>query len=269
MGQRSRQTASSSIGSKPSQLAVRESGYMACRGPWRLKAGLMPAGLAQHADPEQPADNTPLSRQATIHLALRPGTSGALALGMAHVIIEEGLYDREFVENWTLGFSEYRAYTARFTPRATSEITGVPAEKIIAAARLYATTKPAAVVNSASVTVHHTNGVQNHRAITVLVGLTGNFDRPGGSHVVTTSYYHRHTGLKNREDEFEQPRPWSDMAARVGIFWRVEISALRYSRPTNGKSNFSAMKWTRADSSRRPRRIRVAHRPASAREASS
>ncbi len=160
--------------------------------------------------------NTPLSRQATIHLALRPGTSGALALGIAHVIIEEGLYDREFVENWTLGFSEYRAYTARFTPEATSQITGVPAERIIAAARLYATTKPAAVVNSASVTVHHTNGVQNHRAITALIGLTGNFDRPGGSHVVTTSYYHRPTGLKSREDEFEQPRPWSDMAARVG-----------------------------------------------------
>ena len=71
-------------------------------------------------------------------------------------------------------------------------------------------------MNSASVTVHHTNGVQNHRAITALVGLTGNFDRRGGSHVVASSYYHRPTGLKNREDEFEQPRPWSDMAPRVG-----------------------------------------------------
>ena len=46
---------------------------------------------------------TTLSSQADIHLRLRPGTSGALALGMAHVIIEEGLYDREFVENWTFG----------------------------------------------------------------------------------------------------------------------------------------------------------------------
>jgi anaerobic selenocysteine-containing dehydrogenase len=159
---------------------------------------------------------TPLSRQATIHLRLRPGTSGALALGMANVIIEAGLYDREFVENWTFGFEEYRAYVAEFTPDVASGITGVPAEKIIAAARLYATSKPAAMFNSASVTVHHTNGVQNHRAITALIGLTGNFDRPGGSHVVATSYYHRPTGLKNREDEFEQPRPWEAMAPRIG-----------------------------------------------------
>jgi anaerobic selenocysteine-containing dehydrogenase len=160
--------------------------------------------------------STPLSRQATIHLRMRPGTSGALALGLANVIIEEGLYDREFVENWTLGFDEYREYAARFTPDAAERITGVPAEKIFAAARLYATSKPAAMVTSASATVHHTNGVQNHRAITALVGLTGNFDRRGGSHLVATSYYHRPTGLKQREEEFEQCRPWNEMAPRIG-----------------------------------------------------
>ena len=52
---------------------------------------------------------TPLDAHADIHLRIRPGTSGALALGMAHVIIEEGLYDREFVQNWSLGFEEYQA----------------------------------------------------------------------------------------------------------------------------------------------------------------
>lgn len=159
---------------------------------------------------------TPLSRHATIHLRLRPGTSGALALGMANVIIEEGLFDREFVENWTLGFEEYRSYVKRFSPEVTERITGVPADKIAEAARLYATSKPAAMVNSASVTVHHTNGVQNHRAITALIGLTGNFDRPGGNHVVPASYYHTPTGLKTREHEFEQSRAWEEMAPRIG-----------------------------------------------------
>ena len=67
---------------------------------------------------------TPLSRQADIHLRIRPGTSGALALGMANVIIEEGLYDREFVENWTLGFDEYRSYVRTFTPTVTEEYHG-------------------------------------------------------------------------------------------------------------------------------------------------
>ena len=92
----------------------------------------------------------------------------------------------------------------------------MPAERIKEAARLYAESKPAAMVGSASVTVHHTNGVQNHRAITALIGLTGNFDRKGGNHVVPSSYYHRPTGLKHREEEFEQSRPWEEMAPRVG-----------------------------------------------------
>jgi anaerobic selenocysteine-containing dehydrogenase len=159
---------------------------------------------------------TPLSRQATVHLRIRPGTSGALALGMAQVIIEEGLFDHAFVEHWTLGFEEYRAYVSRFTPRRVEEITGVPAERIVRAARLYATTRPAAMVNGASPTVHHTNGVQNHRAITALIGLTGNFDKKGGNHVIPSSYYHRPTGLRSRDHEFEQSRPWDEMAPRIG-----------------------------------------------------
>jgi anaerobic selenocysteine-containing dehydrogenase len=160
---------------------------------------------------------TPLSRQADIHLRIRPGTSGALALGMANIIIEEGLYDHEFAENWTLGFKEYCSYVRAFTPTVTEGITGVAASKIIEAAKLYATSKPAAMVNSANTTVHHTNGVQNHRAIISLIGLTGNFDRKGGNQVIEPiSYYHRPTGLENREHEFELPRPWEKMAPRIG-----------------------------------------------------
>ena len=119
---------------------------------------------------------TPMTSHADIHLRMRPGTSGALALGMAHVIIEEGLYDRSFVEQWSVGFEEYAAYVNEFSPQKTEAITGVPIAQIKKAARLYATTKPAALMTGANPTVHHTKGVQNHRAITALVGLTGNFD---------------------------------------------------------------------------------------------
>ena len=159
---------------------------------------------------------TPLARKADIHLRLRPGTDGALALSMAHVMIEEGLYDREFVENWTQGFESFRAYAAGFSPSVAEGITRVPAASIAAAARLYATTRPAAVNCSASVTVHHTNGVQNHRAITALAGLTGNFDRKGGNRVIPSTYYHAPTGLVSREHDFEQVRPWEEMAPRIG-----------------------------------------------------
>jgi anaerobic selenocysteine-containing dehydrogenase len=159
---------------------------------------------------------TTLTAHADVHLRMRPGTSGALALGMAHVIIEEGLYDREFVERWTVGFEEYRDYARRFQPSVAAEITGVSAELIIKAARMYATTKPAALLTSASPTTHHTNGVQNHRAILSLIGLTGNFDQPGGNYYVPWTWNHVSAGAVTREHEYEQSRPWQEMAPRAG-----------------------------------------------------
>lgn len=159
---------------------------------------------------------TPLTAHADIHLRMRPGTSGALALGLAHVIIDEDLYDRDFVGKWTLGFEEYRAYVKKFTPRETEKITGVPAHLIRQAARLYADSRPASLMTSASPTVHHTNGVQNHRALTALVGLTGNFDQPGGNYMVPPSWVYVPSGVKTRQVEFEQSRPWNKMAPRIG-----------------------------------------------------
>jgi len=159
---------------------------------------------------------TPMTRYAAVHLRIRPGTSGALALGMANVIIAEGLYDREFVDKWTHGFEEFQRCAKEFSPSATEALTGVDAELIVRAARLYATTKPAALLPSASPTVHHTNGVQNHRALTALIGLTGNFDQPGGNYVVPPTWLNISTAASTREDQFKQVRQWKDMAPRVG-----------------------------------------------------
>jgi len=159
---------------------------------------------------------TPLTAHADIHLRIRPGTSGALALGMAHIIIEEGLHDRDFVENWTLGFQEYKAYVREFTPSVTESITGIPAALITKAARLYAKSKPAALLTGPNATVHHTNGVQNHRALTALIGLTGNFDREGGNHVVPPAYLYVSNGVTTRQVPFSQSRPWDEMPPRVG-----------------------------------------------------
>jgi anaerobic selenocysteine-containing dehydrogenase len=160
---------------------------------------------------------TPLTAHADIHLRIRPGTSGALALSMANVIIEENLYDRAFVENYTLGFEEYRSYVQRFSPTMAEEITGVPAEKIVQAARLYATTKPAGLMTSSNATTHHTNGLQNHRAITALVGLTGNYDEPGGNVSHPWSFLHvTAIGVETREHEFAQPKKRNEMAPLIG-----------------------------------------------------
>ena len=135
---------------------------------------------------------------------------------MAHIIICEGLYDIEFVENWTEGFHEYAAYVQQFTPAVTERITGVPVEQIKAAARLYATSKPSGMLNGANATTHHTNGVQNHRAITALIGLTGNYDIKGGNYVMPSSFLYVPNGLETRQAEYEQACDWEQMPLRVG-----------------------------------------------------
>lgn len=124
---------------------------------------------------------TVTAHDADIHLQLIPGTDGALALSMAQVIIEEELYDREFVEKYVYGFEEYREYVQEFIPEKAEKITGVPAEKIRLAARTYAGNGPAGLMFSASPIVHHINGVQNYRAVFSLIALTGNYDIEGGN----------------------------------------------------------------------------------------
>lgn len=125
--------------------------------------------------------NTVTCHGADIHMQPYPGTDGALALAMAHVMIEEDLYDKEFIEKYSYGFEEYREYVKTFTPERAEEITGVPKETICRAARLFATEKPSAIKWSASSLAHHLNGVQNHRAIFLLSALTGNYDVKGGN----------------------------------------------------------------------------------------
>ncbi|MBW1803119.1 MAG: molybdopterin-dependent oxidoreductase, partial [Deltaproteobacteria bacterium] len=129
----------------------------------------------------------------------------------------EGLYDAEFVENWTEGFEDYRAYVEAFSPPVTEQITGVPADLMVKAARLYATTKPAAMNFSANALTHHTNGLQNQRASSALIGLTGNMDRKGGNHAIPPSYYHVPAAIPDRYEELALPRPWEKMAPRVGL----------------------------------------------------
>jgi anaerobic selenocysteine-containing dehydrogenase len=124
---------------------------------------------------------TSLASMADIHLQLRPGTDGALALGMMNVIINENLYDKDFTEKWTVGFDELRKLVQEYPPERVAQITWVPAAKIREAAILYATQKPAKIHLSANSTTHHSNGVQNHRAVILLAAITGNFEVAGGN----------------------------------------------------------------------------------------
>jgi thiosulfate reductase/polysulfide reductase chain A len=111
-------------------------------------------------------------------VAVRPGTDGSLALALAHVIIRDGLYDKEFVARWTVGFDEYAALARSATPAWTEEITSVTASVIERLARELATTRPA-LVDAWSGPGQHSNGVQGGRAIAMLNTLLGSWDRPG------------------------------------------------------------------------------------------
>lgn len=159
---------------------------------------------------------TPMTSHSDIHLQLKPGTDGALALTMANLIINEQLYDQDFINNYTYGFEEYAGYVKEFTPEKGEKITGVKAEKIVQAARIYACTKPAAIMPSAAPVVHNTNGVQNYRAVFALIALTGNYDIRGGNFVDPASFVGVSGGIATRESEFVHSKRFEHMPLRVG-----------------------------------------------------
>ena len=120
-----------------------------------------------------------LATRSDIHLQIRPGTDTALGLAMLNIIINEDLYDHDFVEYWCYGFNELAERVQYMTPENAAEICQVPVEKIYAAARMYATAKPAAIMWGLAVD-QKTNGMQNGQVIIDLQAITGNLDRPGG-----------------------------------------------------------------------------------------
>ncbi|MBW2064225.1 MAG: molybdopterin-dependent oxidoreductase [Deltaproteobacteria bacterium] len=120
-----------------------------------------------------------MAEKADQWIGVRPGTDGALALGMMNVIIDEGLYDEAFVRNWTVGFDELRRYVEHFPPDVAERITRVPRDTIVEIAREIAKAKGASLVMYTG--LEYTNsGVQNIRSVLCLWGITGNIDVPGG-----------------------------------------------------------------------------------------
>lgn len=114
---------------------------------------------------------------ATRWLRLRVGSDTALFNAMAHVIIRDGLYDADFVARHTSGFDEFRAFVEDYPPERAAALTGLSADEIVAAAREYATTKPAAIIYTLGVT-EHTCGVHNVQSLANLAILCGNFGIP-------------------------------------------------------------------------------------------
>lgn len=123
---------------------------------------------------------TKIARDADIHLQIRPGTDAALFMGWINIIISEGLYDRDFISKWTTGFDKLAERAKEYPVERVSQITGIPVEQIIASARLYATTKPAALYRGLATDQFGPNSARVSQARNAVRAITGNIDILGG-----------------------------------------------------------------------------------------
>ena len=112
-------------------------------------------------------------------LPVRPGSDGALALGMAHILIRDELYDAEFVADWTHGFEEFADYVKDFTPEHVCDLTGIEPDQIEALAHKIVEAEGATYVMYTGLE-YTKSGVQNIRAVMVLWALAGQLDVEGG-----------------------------------------------------------------------------------------
>jgi len=117
---------------------------------------------------------------ADLWLQVRPGTDVALMLGWLKIIVEENLYDRKFVEQWTTGFDQLREHLERYSIAELARLCWVPEDTLVAAARMYAETKPAAITWGASIDMQGINAMQTVRTRCILRAITGNLDVAGG-----------------------------------------------------------------------------------------
>lgn len=169
-------------------------------------------------------------------LPLKNGTNMALVNAFAHVLIEEGLYDREYVANYTEGFEAFRQVVARYTPEYAEEITGVPAGDIRKAVRTYAAASESMILWGMGVT-QYGQAVDVVRGLAGLALLTGNFGRRGvgcgpvrGQNNVQGTcdmgiLPHQFPGYQNVEDD--------DVRAKFEKAWGVPLSAKPGYRLTN------------------------------------
>ncbi len=142
---------------------------------FNARDALRGAGKIICIDPRE----TYIAKKADLWLQLRPGTDDALALAMLNVIIFENLYDADFVARHCYGFDELAERVKDKTPEWATDITWLPADKIRAAARLFAAAKPGLM--EWGVAIEQTpNCIQTVRAVSLIPAITGNIDVPGG-----------------------------------------------------------------------------------------
>src|SRR5947207_3292700 len=132
---------------------------------------------------------TPTAEQADEHLMVRPGTDGALALAMMHVLIAEKLLDRDYIARATLGFEQLAEHVRALTPAWAAEVTGLPPDTIVAFARRYGASARTFLRIGIGLS-RHDNGGMTVRTLACLPALTGAYADPhGGALLSSTQAY--------------------------------------------------------------------------------
>ncbi|UCF72969.1 MAG: molybdopterin-dependent oxidoreductase [Deltaproteobacteria bacterium] len=163
-----------------------------------------------------------LASKADLWLQLRPGTDAALAMGFHNVIIEEGLYDTEFVGKYIHGWDGFVERVKKYPPEHVEDITWVQRDLIREAARMYATTSPACIQWGVPVE-QSINCTDCNRLLTGLMAATGNLDAPGGNvffvppPVRTVSEFSRHKDLSLEQRKKRLGGEQYRLASRVAL----------------------------------------------------
>ena len=157
---------------------------------------------------------TRTAKKADWHLAIRPGTDGALALGMMHVIIGEGLADDDYVARYTIGFKDLEARAEEYPPDKVARITGLDAEDIRQLAREFAAAQPSAI-RMGIVIERSPGGGQAARALSSLPALVGVWRNPGGGILFTPEF-----AFPVKWDDLIRP-DWVRPGTRIVNQWRL------------------------------------------------
>jgi anaerobic selenocysteine-containing dehydrogenase len=142
--------------------------------------------------------------QADEHLAPRPGTDAALALGLLHVVVTRGAEDRDFIRDHTLGWELFRERILEYPPARVAGITGLPVERIEALGARLATTRPTAIRIGPGMQ-RHAGGGMAVRTITCIPGVTGDWRHAGGGAAYDTRSFFKGNYAALWRDDLRPP----------------------------------------------------------------
>ena len=158
---------------------------------------------------------TKTGEQSDEHIAIMPGTDGALALAMMHIIIRDGLPDQDYIDRYTLGFDQLEARVKEYPPSRVSEITGISEETIERITHEYAANSPAFIRVNYGLQ-RHAGGGMAVRNIFCLPALTGSWRHPGGGAMLSTSGFFKYNYAALERPDLIQGRPRTINMSRLG-----------------------------------------------------